>query len=125
MSSYQYFFSTAETAQMERPGRTQTKGMEGFLFSQGCCPNLRCEKNVLFVLFFFSHFISLHDSFQQWVSLVECLSGAIRNEGCVKSFFFLLSFLEMTPTLRGLYCLVLSLAAFSCFSAIALLSSIV
>lgn len=37
-------------------------------------------------------FISLHNSFQQWVSLVECLSGEIRNEGCVKKFscFFFL-----------------------------------
>lgn len=68
MSSYQYFFSTAETAQMERPGRTQTKGMEGFLFSRVVVQICVVKR----MIFFLSHFISLHDSFQQWVSLVEC-----------------------------------------------------
>lgn len=86
MSSYQYF-STAEIAHTERPGHTQTKGMEGFTLTGH--PNLFCPPPHPPIKFFRDYIITL---FQQWVSLEECWIGAIRNGGCVKSFFFVCFF---------------------------------
>lgn len=67
-------FSTAETAQMgkSRKNLNQTNPMRVWTVVQ-----INYVKIIYFLVFLI--FIFLHYSFQQWVSLVECFSGAIKG----------------------------------------------